>query len=316
MPEQENRKRVIESANFNCVFGDNNEPLLAHFKDVLYPALTASNVIKYSNGYFNVENIKITEHSTLGYILTGVFVKQTELEILSQRDQDTGKLVFTDQKYQTAPYSIFAILLKNHRMLFYKNQKGSPRLSTFRKIVEDLVIKFLKEANHNIPYDDRLPSAHITILRLPSHKSLKEIFNNIKKIDSIEYKILPLNGDNDFRGPFQAILKQVMDLDASSCKMKFNGPDNKNKVIEQIEGTRDLARSTVHAYTNAGDSITLTEKEFAEKKVVELPKDADREEVIEALYNVADNYPALTETSNSNAELYRQKTDDIKSLMG
>lgn len=50
MPEQENRKRVIESANFNCVFGDNNEPLLAHFKDVLYPALTASNVIKYSNG--------------------------------------------------------------------------------------------------------------------------------------------------------------------------------------------------------------------------------------------------------------------------
>ena len=111
MPEQENRKRVIESANFNCVFGDNNEPLLAHFKDVLYPALTASNVIKYSNGYFNVENIKITEHSTLGYILTGVFVKQTELEILSQRDQDTGKLVFTDQKYQTAPYSIFAILL-------------------------------------------------------------------------------------------------------------------------------------------------------------------------------------------------------------
>lgn len=107
-----------------------------------------------------------------------------------------------------------------------------------------------------------------------------------------------------------------MDLDASSCKMKFNGPDNKNKVIEQIEGTRDLARSTVHAYTNAGDSITLTEKEFAEKKVVELPKDADREEVIGALYNVADNYPALTETSNSNAELYRQKTDDIKSLMG
>ena len=91
MPEQENRKRVIESANFNCVFGDNNEPLLAHFKDVLYPALTASNVIKYSNGYFNVENIKITEHPTLGYILTGVFVKQTELEILSQRDQDTGK---------------------------------------------------------------------------------------------------------------------------------------------------------------------------------------------------------------------------------
>ena len=83
MPEQENRKRVIESANFNCVFGDNNEPLLAHFKDVLYPALTASNVIKYSNGYFNVENIKITEHSTLGYILTGVFVNSS-LQLLSR----------------------------------------------------------------------------------------------------------------------------------------------------------------------------------------------------------------------------------------
>lgn len=316
MPEQELRKRVIESANFNCVFGDKNEPLLAHFKDILYPALTASNVIKYSNGYFNVEDIKITEHPTLGYILTGVFVKQTELEILSQRDEDTGKLIFTDQKYQTAPYSIFAILLKNHRMLFYKNQKGSPRLSTFRKIVEDLVIKFLKEANHNVPYNDRLPSAHITILRIPSHKSLREVFNNIKKIDSVEYKFLPLNGDNDFRGPFQAILNQLDALDASSGNMRFNGPDNKNEVIEQIEGTRDLAQPKIHAFTNAGDKITLTEKEFAEKKIVELPKDANRQNVTEALCHVAENYPALMETSNSNAELYRQKTDDIKSLMG
>lgn len=40
-------KRKINIANFNLTYGDNDEPMLSHFDDILYPALI-SNIKKES----------------------------------------------------------------------------------------------------------------------------------------------------------------------------------------------------------------------------------------------------------------------------
>lgn len=309
------RKRTVELANFNCVFGDTNEPLLSHFTDILYPAFTSLQNIRYSDGYFSFDEVKIIEHSVLGIVLTGIFIKQTELEILSQKDHLTGKLIFTNQKYQTAPYSVFSIFLKNHRMIFYKNQKGSPRLSTFQKISEKMISNFLAERNKDVDYKLRLPGAHITILPLPSRKNLKEQLSFIKKIDSVEYKLTPLNGDNDYKFPMQGLLQQLNDLDSKQANLKFTNPSNKEEVINQIEQTRDLAKAKVIGYTNTGNLVTITEKNFAEKVYIDLPINSSNKEILDSMYTVAENHAALLETSDTNEKIYQQRMNDIKSLM-
>ena len=35
-------KRKINIANFNLTYGDTDEPMLSHFDDILYPALTSN----------------------------------------------------------------------------------------------------------------------------------------------------------------------------------------------------------------------------------------------------------------------------------
>lgn len=65
----------------------------------------------------------------------------------------------------------------------------------------------------------------------------------------------------------QGLLQQLNDLDSKQANLKFTNPSNKEEVINQIEQTRDLAKAKVIGYTNTGNLVTITEKNFAEKYI-------------------------------------------------
>lgn len=309
------KKRTVELANFNCVFGDENEPLLAHFSDVFYPAITSGYDIKYNGNHYTFDNINIFNHPTLGYVLTGLFIKQTELEILSQKDPISGKLISTNKSIPSAPFSIFVLLLKNHRLLFFKNQNGSPRTTTLKTICEKIISRYLRKVNLGVNYNSKLPAAHITIIPLPSNSSLKEQFKNLKQINSIVYKITPLNGDENFKSEMTDLLNQVNKLKARDGSWKINKPEDKDKVIEQIEDTRDLALATVRGTAHNGNPIILTPDNYSEKVLVKLPVESNQESIIESMYNIATENSALLETSETNKNIYSKSQDMIQSLM-
>ena len=309
------KNRTVELANFNCVFGDENEPLLAHFSDIFYPAIKAGYDIKYSGNHYTFDNISISKHPVLGYVMTGLFIKQTELEILSQKDPFSGKLISTNKYIPSAPFSIFVLLLKNHRLLFFKNQNGSPRTTTLKTICEKMISRSLKKVNLGVDYNSKLPAAHITIIPLPSHSSLKEQFKNLKQINYIVYKITPLNGDENFKSDMTDLLNQVNKLKARNGSWKINNPEDKDKVAEQIEDTRDLALATVKGTTHNGNPITLTPDHYSEKVLVKLPVESSQDVIIESIYNIATENTALLETSENNKNIYSESQGIIQSLM-
>lgn len=310
------KKRTVELANFNCVFGDENEPLLAHFSDVLLPAFKSGHKINYSNSYFTFEDITITYDNDLGYIFTGTFIRQTKLQIYTQTDPKTGKLINTNKEIPSSPFSIFVILLKNHRMLFFKNQNGSPRLSTFKTISEKMIRQFLREQNKNAEYNSKLPGPHISIIPLPSHESLKEQFKLLKKIHYISYKLTPVNGDNDYSTPLQGILKQVKTLKGKNADVKINAPENKDKVIEHVEQTKDLAYATIDATSLDGNKVTLKHDNFTKKYNIDLPLNFNINTIVKSICNIAKSNSSLQEVSIENKRIYKLAEDMLKSLLG
>ena len=247
--------------------------------------------------------------------MTGLFIKQTELEILSQKDPISGKLISTNKSIPSAPFSMFVLLLRNHRLLFFKNQNGSPRTTTLKTICEKMISRYLRKVNLGVDYNSKLPAAHITIIPLPSHSSLKEQFKNLKQINYIVYKITPLNGDEDFKSDMTDLLNQVNKLKARDGSWKINKPEDKNKVIEQIEDTRDLALATVRGTTHNGNPIILTPDNYSEKVLVKLPVESSQESIIESMYKIATEHTALLETSENNKNIYFESQDMIQSLM-
>ena len=111
-------KKKMAVANFNVVFfaGAQEKTLLDCFETIVYPAFT-SGVKRVSGGaeYFFMD-IEIEEETEGDLILKGKLIKKTILEIKSDIDE-MGNLVEKDDRYSTAPYSMFVIYLRNHRMI-------------------------------------------------------------------------------------------------------------------------------------------------------------------------------------------------------
>ena len=118
-------------ANVNVVFGEQEEPMVYHIDDIIIPALT-SGIFRESGKktrfLFNDVSLR---HFSGEYVICGLLIKDTILEIQSEYDDEVG-LIETDKSMQSAPYSLFMIYLKNHRMVLVKNQKGSPDIRSFK----------------------------------------------------------------------------------------------------------------------------------------------------------------------------------------
>ena len=103
-------------ANFNLVFyGKDEEPLLAYFDSILMPALTSGITREIGDAKYFLMNVGVEETEEGEYVLRGLIIKQTVLEVKSDLDEN-GKLIEKDEKYPTAPFSTFVIYLKNHRI--------------------------------------------------------------------------------------------------------------------------------------------------------------------------------------------------------
>ena len=94
-------KKKISIANFNVVFFDGKEEksLLDYFDTIFMPAINQNIVRRSGDSTYRLMEVKIME-SEKGYVLTGVLVKQTVLEIKSDLDE-SGNLIEKDEKIPT-----------------------------------------------------------------------------------------------------------------------------------------------------------------------------------------------------------------------
>lgn len=225
--------KKVSVANFNTVFltndDDDERPLLEYFDTILMPALN-SGIIREINGdkYFFMD-VHIIEDCPSNYVLTGLIIKKTILEIKSDIDEN-GQLIELDDKYPSAPFSIFAIYLKNHRMLYVENQKGSPRLGTFRSTVKYVIDRYVRDYNALIDNTaTKLPIPLVNVIGIPPRKSIERELKDVIKIKKLTLKFYPLNGDGDvkYAGLYNSFIADCRKmLGSKTGETSYNSPKN------------------------------------------------------------------------------------------
>lgn len=314
-------KRKINVANFNLTYGDTDEPMLSHFDDILYPALT-SGIKKQSFNGSTISNflmdIKIEKNKNGNYILTGLIVKDTILEIKSQMNGEN--LVDTDYTYQSAPYSYFCINLINHRMYLVKNQNGSPDLRTFKSTIDYILKEYVNTKNLEIKEEiDLLPIPFIEILGIPYSAKIQEELQKVEKIESLTLRFFPLNGDTDFSEAIKGVSDIRKIINSRTGNVKYNNPKNIDSVGLLLEETNGTVDPTIKVkYKNSDRKATIKGSQLTEQITVELSESDDgikESNNIRQISNSMENSETLNNIKGDHKKIYDKYKDKIRTII-
>ncbi len=308
-----NAYKKIEFVNFNCTFGEECSPLLSHFSDILYTALTQGYVFKKnSKTQCRLQNVRI-ENMNDAYVLVGNFVKDTIIEVKSHSYNDD--IIPADEKYPSSPYSIFILSLKNHRMAFYRNQPGSPYIRSMKTIVSDCVKRYLRKINKGRNYADKLPAANINITPIPSAATVEEKFGAIKKINHLSFKVYPLNGDPDISEAFSILRQSNQRLGSKSLSVQIPSPNNIYEVERTIKSLDGRAIPKVKAIAIDGSPVEFDENSFTESLFASINPNDNYNNITKDIYSAIKGNQIMTKTSDNNLDIYKRSLDEIKLIV-
>ncbi len=287
-------------ANFNCTFGENNEPMLNYFDDIVLPAFTSQDYLK--NDWLIFDSVKLTIIDG-NFVLAGLIIKRTELEVRSRFID--GQLVSTNKVYPSDPYSYFVINLRNHRMVLTQNQKGSPTLSNFAKTARLYLRRYVNKINRDRENTDKVPNFHLNVVAIPFKGTIKEQLKKVDKIRNVILRFYPLNGDIIDNETATELLDALDKLGSNTGNLQYNTPDNKNNVAEVIEDTKGVMKPTIRAEFKNGSVGTLRDGAFAEVIQIPLRENKSVDEHFNDISEKVNNRTEFVETSEENEGIYQ-----------
>jgi len=310
-------EKKVSVANFNVVFlGEKDEsPLLDYFDDILMPALTSGIVRKVGDSTYLFVDIEIKQDSSGEYVLTGLLVKSTVLEIKSIFDEN-GNLVNRDDIYPTAPFSTFVIYLKNHRMVLVENQKGSPHLDSFRSTVKYVIDTYVVKKNHELKEADQslLPIPLVSIVGIPPKGGIAEQLRSVEKITKLTLRFYPLNGDGDIdlSAVMSGISKELRRrVGSNRGEVLYHSPKNINGVIEVIEQAEGTVEPIVNVkYPGKKGESTIKIDQIAERRKMNVAG-TNRNDDLSSIMRQGKEIESINYTSEENEKIYLRNQNKI-----
>ena len=309
-----NNEKKVSVANFNVVFmGDKDEsPLLDYFDTILMPALKSGITRSQGDNTYLLMDIEVNQDADCEYILTGLIVKSTVLEVKSMFDEN-GNLVERNDVYPTAPFSTFIIYLKNHRMILVENQKGSPSLDSFRSTVLDT---YVARENHARMEQEKeqLPIPLVSVVGIPPKGGMIAALKQVEKISTLTLKFYPLNGDGDIdlseiMSGISKELRRKIGSDRGS--VTYRSPKNINGVIEVVEAAEGTVEPIVVAkYPGRKGESTIKYNEISDRRKMRVP-DGERNAELSSMINQGKEIDSINYTSEENNKIYLRNQGKI-----
>lgn len=328
----ESKEVKMDIANFNLTYGKNEKPMLEHFKDFIYPAFRDEFVRKYKNSSYLFLDVHIEEDDIIGPALTGLIVHNTRVDVDTIYDEDKQKLISENKRYDSAPYSLFYIFLKNHRMVYIPNQKESPLLGTFTYTVKAALNNYRRkenkkrrETNKNAKKDedkiDLIPNFELHVMGIPDNESIKSELEKVKKIKKFNIRFFPLNGeDNHAAGDITE--KLINDMregrklaDSNTGSVSLNSPKNKSEVANMIVGFNGTADSTLNTVYNDGSERKIKSENISLKISFSVDEKKQLYDQTDNILEIAGKIPELKKTSDTNLKIFSSVEQDIEDII-
>lgn len=316
----------IDIANFNLTYGKEELPLLTHFNDFIYPAFKSKIEREVDGNKYFFKSVKLIE-TRQGIAMKGLIVKDTVLKVKSLVEE--GELVETNKEYSSAPYSFFCIFLKNHRMIFAPNQKGSPDIRSFnvttryilgqyRKIENERIKKEIEEVIDNTKSErpKLIPYFDLRVTGIPQKDEILKQLKRVKKINNLKIRFYPLNGEDiDNSDIINDQIRGIREkLGSNTGNIVFNSPENKIETAQFIEDLGETVDASLNVTFPSGSTGKIKNNNFSEKYQFTIDLDQVSEKEKELIDNML-NVPSLIKTSGSNENIYKKFVDKIKNLL-
>lgn len=307
--------KKLSIANFNITYGEDNEPMLTHFHDILYPAFCNEQKVRTSKNvsYFSDVELKLINSE---YVLTGNLIRETHYRV--RTIVVDNELVSSPSSVPTAPYSRFLIYLKSHRMILVKNEGQSPNLKSFQAVLRKVVERYIREVNRERDKADSplFPNALINIVNMPLPDSIDETIKEFAKIKSINLRFFPLNNDID-PAPLLGLVRSTMNsIDSKTGNLTFNSPKSANGISDLFQDSvaSGVASATVTGEKEDGTKVKITDNQLGSE--LQIPSagnlSGDHDKRI-ADYCMKRNY--LPEASEDNAALYGEALNILGAII-
>ena len=270
-------KKKMAIANFNVVFyGDNGREnaLLDYFDSIFYPAFTSEKIRKTDDAEYLIMDAEVIEDKEGDLVFKGKLVKKTILEVKSDIDE-SGNLVEKDDRYSTAPYSMFAIYMENHRMIYVQNQKGSPSLASFSAMTKFLLSDYmrkLKEVNKEQGLPEP-PAYALNVVGIPRREDLESILKSVHKVNCLTLKFMPLNGDGDigFGEMFNQVTKELrQSVGSEKGQIVLPSPQNYKGIIDVIDQAQGTVEPVFHVTLPDKSKKTIKNDIISERMEIDI----------------------------------------------
>lgn len=316
-------KFEMSIANFNLTYGKEERPMLEQFTDLVYPAFCSDIIRTYENSNYFFMNTELID-TVNGLALKGILVNNTEVDINSKYNSKTRKLSSANEVYSSAPYSLFYIFLKNHRMIYVKNQKVSPLLGTFNQTAKYVLHQFRKNENEKRKKmrQELLPDFNLNVMGIPSSNDLMTELNKVEKISKLNLRFYPLNGEDihETSEVTQRLLQSMYESrkfsGSKTGNASFNSPKDKENVAKMVSEVGGTADATIEAKSRDGSSIKIKTNNVSQK--LRLVTEDESNQITEHESEVlkkATSIPEITRVSDRNSEIYKKLKNSLKALL-
>jgi hypothetical protein len=322
MNQNAKKMKNVSVANFNTVFlldNDVEAPLLEYFDTIVMPALQSGIQRTVNDDKYIIMNTEVEETEDKEYVLRGYIVKKTVLERLSDLDSD-GNLIEMDDRYSAAPFSLFIIYLKNHRMIYVENQKGSPKLSSFRSTIKYIIDSYVREQNRLREEEGEplLPIPLVNVVGIPSKNNLTNELREVEKINQLTLRFFPLNGDGDidFSGSLGYLANEARKrLGCKTGAINYNSPDNIPGVIDVLSEAEGTIEPILKVTDRNNVKKTIRNDKMSERMKLNISGDSLKEEIQSSIVE-GSKIDSVQYTSQENAEIYSRNVSKIIPFLG
>ncbi|MEG0835498.1 MAG: hypothetical protein RR313_08000 [Anaerovoracaceae bacterium] len=307
-------EKIMHYANFNITYGAEEQPMLEHFEDIVFPAFLSGfrrgKSDEYPAFYFDGIDIKELDGQ---YVLVGNYIKDTQYNIRTTIHD--GKLVSTPADVPTAPYSRFIIFLKNHRMLLVRNEAQSPDIRSFQATVRGMLNNYIREENHNKDKDHKLPHALVNIVDIPLKSTIEDLLKSVQKVNWLKFRFFPLNNDKNPLIFAEGIDREMKSIQSKHAHVQFTSPESKEEIVTLIDQSSGLALATLEVRDSEGNKTKIKEEQFTTSTKISFGRDIIAEDD-QYIIIQAKKDSAITVQSEENEILYERFLAVIKKLKG